>query len=313
MMDVTLRRNLLINLTGLALPTLVSLVTVPLYIKVLGVDRFGVMTLVWVLVGYSHAVRLRHQPGGREAHRPRAGHRRPRRHRPDLLERALDQPGDRADWRGDPLGVAGAYFHWATHAPGGAAERGDAGAAVDCAVDPGRQRGAGLRRGDQRGGALLGVQHQPDHRHGDVPGAARDGGVRVRADPAGGAVHGGHRPGRERADAGRGGGARAGDRHRAAGPARLRARPVPLRPLAAADRGGQHDRRVAGPRGGGRAAAAALRHVLRGAAEPGLAAELPSGALSRTLFPAAWPPRGARRRWRSPITRSASSRRCSRR
>lgn len=52
MMDITLRRNLLINLTGLVLPTLVSLITVPLYIKVLGVDRFGVMTLVWVLVGY---------------------------------------------------------------------------------------------------------------------------------------------------------------------------------------------------------------------------------------------------------------------
>ena len=117
MMDVTLRRNLLINLTGLALPTLVSLVTVPLYIKVLGVDRFGVMTLVWVLVGYftlcDFGISL-------------AGEKR--------IARAL-ATADHADialtfwsalWTNLVTGligavilwaVAGAYFHWATHAP----------------------------------------------------------------------------------------------------------------------------------------------------------------------------------------------------
>jgi len=117
MMDVTLRRNLLINLTGLALPTLVSLVTVPLYIKVLGVDRFGVMTLVWVLVGYfalcDFGISL-------------AGEKR--------IARAL-ATADREDiartfwsacWTSLATGlagavilwaVAGAYFHWVTHAP----------------------------------------------------------------------------------------------------------------------------------------------------------------------------------------------------
>ncbi|MDF3839480.1 oligosaccharide flippase family protein [Cupriavidus basilensis] len=52
MIDTSMRRNLLINFAGLILPTFVSLVTVPLYIKALGLDRFGVITLVWVLVGY---------------------------------------------------------------------------------------------------------------------------------------------------------------------------------------------------------------------------------------------------------------------
>lgn len=117
MMDVTLRRNLLINLTGLALPTLVSLVTVPLYIKVLGVDRFGVMTLVWVLVGYFALADF----GIALASEKR-------------IARAL-ATGDRADiartfwsacWTslatgciGGAIlyGVADAYFGWSMHAP----------------------------------------------------------------------------------------------------------------------------------------------------------------------------------------------------
>ncbi|CAB3768503.1 oligosaccharide flippase family protein [Paraburkholderia solisilvae] len=51
-MDKGILRNVAINLVGLVLPTFVSLVTVPSYIKVLGVERYGVVSLVWVLIGY---------------------------------------------------------------------------------------------------------------------------------------------------------------------------------------------------------------------------------------------------------------------
>jgi O-antigen/teichoic acid export membrane protein len=45
-------RNVAINLFGLILPTFISLVTVPSYIHVLGVERYGVIALVWTLIGY---------------------------------------------------------------------------------------------------------------------------------------------------------------------------------------------------------------------------------------------------------------------
>ncbi len=51
-MDKGLLKNVGINLIGLVLPTFVSLVTVPSYIKALGVERYGVVSLVWILIGY---------------------------------------------------------------------------------------------------------------------------------------------------------------------------------------------------------------------------------------------------------------------
>src|ERR1700761_5119709 len=51
-MDKGILRNVVINLIGLVLPTFVSLVTVPSYIKLLGVERYGVIALVWTLIGY---------------------------------------------------------------------------------------------------------------------------------------------------------------------------------------------------------------------------------------------------------------------
>lgn len=51
-MDKRILRNVAINFVGMVLPTFVSLVTVPAYIHTLGVERYGVMSLVWTLIGY---------------------------------------------------------------------------------------------------------------------------------------------------------------------------------------------------------------------------------------------------------------------
>ncbi|MDC6134242.1 MATE family efflux transporter, partial [Burkholderia gladioli] len=51
-MDKRMLRNVAVNFVGLILPTFVSLVTVPAYIHALGVDRYGVVSLVWTLIGY---------------------------------------------------------------------------------------------------------------------------------------------------------------------------------------------------------------------------------------------------------------------
>ena len=51
-MDKGILKNVAINFFGLVLPTFVSLVTVPSYIRLLGVERYGVISLVWTLIGY---------------------------------------------------------------------------------------------------------------------------------------------------------------------------------------------------------------------------------------------------------------------
>ena len=45
-------KNMAINFSGLVLPTFVSLITVPAYIHLVGVERYGVISLVWTLIGY---------------------------------------------------------------------------------------------------------------------------------------------------------------------------------------------------------------------------------------------------------------------
>lgn len=47
-----LAQNTLINLIGQSLPMIVAFVTIPFIIKGLGVERFGVLTLAWMVVGY---------------------------------------------------------------------------------------------------------------------------------------------------------------------------------------------------------------------------------------------------------------------
>ena len=51
-MDKAIFRNFAINFTGLILPTFVSLVTVPTYIRLLGTERYGILTLVGVYIVY---------------------------------------------------------------------------------------------------------------------------------------------------------------------------------------------------------------------------------------------------------------------
>ncbi|WP_321795534.1 oligosaccharide flippase family protein [Caballeronia sp. J97] len=51
-MEKSMVRNVAINFTGLILPTFVSLATVPAYIRLVGVERYGVISLVWTLIGY---------------------------------------------------------------------------------------------------------------------------------------------------------------------------------------------------------------------------------------------------------------------
>ena len=47
-----LARNTVLNLLGQGAPMLVALFAIPLLIKGLGTDRFGVLTLVWLVMGY---------------------------------------------------------------------------------------------------------------------------------------------------------------------------------------------------------------------------------------------------------------------
>ncbi|MEJ0003506.1 MAG: oligosaccharide flippase family protein [Pararobbsia sp.] len=51
-MEKAILKNVAINFAGLILPTFISLVTVPAYIHLLGVDRYGFVALVWTLIGY---------------------------------------------------------------------------------------------------------------------------------------------------------------------------------------------------------------------------------------------------------------------
>lgn len=51
-MEKSIVKNIAINFIGLLLPVFVSLATVPAYIRGLGYERYGVINLVWALIGY---------------------------------------------------------------------------------------------------------------------------------------------------------------------------------------------------------------------------------------------------------------------
>lgn len=50
--SMSIRRHTTYNVVGALVPIMVSLVTVPLYLETVGLDRYGVLNLCWLLVGY---------------------------------------------------------------------------------------------------------------------------------------------------------------------------------------------------------------------------------------------------------------------
>lgn len=48
----TLARNAVLNLFGMTLPLLVAIVAIPFVARGLGAERFGLLALAWVVLGY---------------------------------------------------------------------------------------------------------------------------------------------------------------------------------------------------------------------------------------------------------------------
>lgn len=49
---MTFRKNYLLNLTGNIIPVLISLITIPIYLKLIGESRYGILSIFWLFLGY---------------------------------------------------------------------------------------------------------------------------------------------------------------------------------------------------------------------------------------------------------------------
>jgi len=48
----TMAKNVFLNILGIGIPYLVGFVTIPFIIKGMGLERFGILSLIWVVIGY---------------------------------------------------------------------------------------------------------------------------------------------------------------------------------------------------------------------------------------------------------------------